>query len=103
MASVGLKNRIYPFIGALLVAILSFTVLFAGDNVGLSDNGDFRRVLLGNNLKYADETDHYYLFKEDYKMTVEGNTFFEKVKSVCETDKENEIYSSPHFVVIKLS
>lgn len=103
MTSVGMKNRIYPFIGALLTAILSFTVLFAGDNVGLSDNGDFRRVLLGNNLQYADETDHYYLFKEDYKMTVSGDTFYEKVKSVCETDKENEIYSSPHFVVIKLS
>ena len=78
-------------------------MLYLGDNVGLSDNGDFRRVLLGNNLKYADDTDHYYLFKEDYKMTVSGSTFSEKVKSVCETNKENEIYSSPHFMVIKLS
>lgn len=103
MTSVGVKNRIYPFIGAILVAILSFTVLFAGDNVGLSDNGDFRRVLLGNNLEYADETDHYYLFKQEYKMSVSGDTFLDKVKSVCETDKENEIYTSPHFVVIKLS
>ena len=103
MNSVSRKSRIYPIIGALLVIILSFSVLYLGDNVGLSDNGDFRRVLLGNNLKYADDTDHYYLFKEDYKMTVSGSTFSEKVKSVCETNKENEIYSSPHFMVIKLS
>lgn len=103
MNSVNTKNRIYPFIGALLVMILSFMVLFAGENVGLSDNGDFRRVLLGNNLRYADETDHYYLFKEDYTMSVSGDTFFEKIKSVCETDKENAIYSSPHFMIIKLS
>ena len=43
-----LKNnkRIFPLIGAIIVFILSFSVLYMGDNIGLSDNGDFRRVLL---------------------------------------------------------
>ena len=47
-----LKNnkRIFPLIGAIIVFILSFSVLYMGDNIGLSDNGDFRRVLLVNNM-----------------------------------------------------
>ena len=47
-----LKNnkRIFPLIGAIIVFILSFSVLYMGDNIGLSDNGDFRRVLLVNNI-----------------------------------------------------
>ena len=103
MNSVSWKNRIFPFIGALMVVILCSLLLYAGENVGLSDNGDFRRVLLVNNLEYADETNHYYLFKQDYKMTVHGETFKEKAKSVYRIDAENEIYSSPHIQVIKLS
>ena len=47
-----LKNnkRKIPLIGAIIVFILSFSVLYMGDNIGLSDNGDFRRVLLVNNM-----------------------------------------------------
>lgn len=103
MNNISWKNRIFPFAGALLVFMLCFSILYLGENVGLSDNGDFRRVLLANNLSYADDTDYYYLFKKDYKMTVEGDTFSEKAASVLETNKEQEIYTSPHFVIIKIS
>jgi len=97
------KDRIYPAVGAILVFILSFAVLYMGDHVGLSDNGDFRRVLLANNLEYENETDYYYLFKQDYKMTVEGDNAFAKTASVLATNKYWDIYSSPHFFFIKLS
>ncbi|MDO5396479.1 MAG: DUF6273 domain-containing protein [bacterium] len=97
------KDRIYPVIGAVMVAVLSFFVLYAGDNVGLSDNGDFRRVLLANNLEYEDESDYYYLFKQDYRMTVEGSNPVTKAFSVLRTNKDWDIYSSPHFFFIKLS
>ena len=103
LKSISRKNRIFPIIGALAAMILCFIVLYAGDNVGLSDNGDFRRVLLSTNLSYADDTNHYYLFKQNYKMPVSGDTLAEKVKSVCAINTEDEIYSSPHFQIIKLS
>lgn len=74
-----------------------------GDNIGLSDNGDFRRIMLASKMEYADETDYQYLFKQYYKMEVEGYDFADKVASVWETDTENEIYSSPHFIFIKMS
>ena len=43
-----LKNnkRIFPLIGAIIVFILSFSVLYMGDNIGLSDNGDLYFLFL---------------------------------------------------------
>ena len=103
MVSLKDNKRIFPLIGAIIVFVLSFTVLYFGNNIGLSDNGDFRRVLLVNNLEYADDSDYYYLFKQDYKMKIEGDSFWEKVSYLCETNNEEEIYSSPHFIIIKAS
>lgn len=97
------KNRIFPLVGAVIVFALCFCVLYMGENVGLSDNGDFRRVLLVNNLEYKDDTDYYYLFNQDYVMNIEGETFGEMLASTWKTDEENDIYNSPHFVIIKIS
>ncbi len=103
MISSDKNKRIFPLIGAIIVFVVSFSVLYLGNNIGLSDNGDFRRVLLANNMEYEDEDNHYYLFKQDYKMNVEGDTFPEKISYLCESNNEEEIYSSPHFVIIKAS
>ncbi len=97
------KKRIFPLAGAIIVLLLSFSVLYLGDNVGLSDNGDFRRVLIVNNMEYADESNHYYLFKQDYKMKVEGDTFFGKIHYLCTANSDEDIYSSPQFIIIKAS
>ncbi|MCD8391202.1 MAG: DUF6273 domain-containing protein [Firmicutes bacterium] len=97
------KNIIYPIIGAAAVFALCFIVLYGGENVGISDNGDFRRVLLVNNLEYKDDTDKYYLFKEDYTMKVEGDTLAQKLAFLWSENEEEDIYSSPQFFIIKLS
>lgn len=103
MVSLKENKRIFPLVGAIIVFVLSFSVLYLGNNIGLSDNGDFRRVLLVNNMEYENEDNYYYLFKQDYKMKVEGDTFWEKVSYLCESNNEEEIYSSPHFIIIKAS
>lgn len=97
------KSRLFPLIGAIIVCILCSCILYFGDNIGLSDNGDFRRILLASRMEYADETDYQYLFKQYYTMEVDGYDFTDKVASVWETDTENEIYQSPHFIFIKIS
>lgn len=97
------RQRILPLIGALIVCIICSCVLYLGDNIGLSDNGDFRRIMLASRMEYADETDSPYLFKQYYKMTVEGYDVGTQLASVWKTDTENEIYQSPHFIFIKLS
>ena len=103
MISLREHKRIFPLAGAIIVFVLSLCVLYAGQNIGLSDNGDFRRVLLVNNMQYENEDNYYYLFKQDYKMKIEGTTFGEKISYLCESNKEEEIYSSPQFVIIKAS
>ncbi len=99
-----IRGRILPILGAVIVFIVSLSVLYYGDNVGLSDNGDFRRVLLTNNISYKDDTDHYYLFKQDYVMDLSGaDNVFEAVYEAWQTNTEEDIYSSPHFLIIKIS
>lgn len=97
------NKRTLPLIGAIIVFVLVFCVLYLGDNVGLSDNGDFRRVLLVNNLEYENEDNYYYLFKRDYKMEIDGDNFGEKIVNLCHNNDAEEIYTSPHFVIIKAS
>ena len=72
--------------------------------MGLSDNGDFRRVLLTNNIEYADDTDHYYLFKQDYVMDLNNaDNVFTAMYEAWQKNDEEEIYTSPHFLIIKIS
>ncbi len=98
------RKRIIPIFGAVLVFVISFCVLYLGDNVGLSDNGDFRRVLLMNNIEYKDSENHYYLFKQDYTMKLENtDNISSAIASAWQTNKDEEIYKSPHFLIIKLS
>ena len=99
-----IRNRVIPAAGAVIVFIISFCVLYLGENVGLSDNGDFRRVLLMNNIEYRDSSNHYYLFKQDYTMQLEDESDFKNaVISAWKTNDKEEIYTSPHFLIIKLS
>lgn len=100
-----LKNnkRIFPLVGAIIVFVLCLSVLYMGDNIGISDNGDFRRVMIANNMEYENDDNYYYLFKQDYKMKIEGDSFREKVSYLWQDNKEGDMYSSPHFIVIKAS
>lgn len=97
------NKRIFPLVGAIIVFVLSFSVLYLGDNIGLSDNGDFKRVMLFNHMEYEDSENNIYLFKQDYKMKVKGNSFWEKIVYLCESDSGEEIYASPQFMVVKAS
>lgn len=99
-----LRERLIPIIGALIVFITCFSVLYLGENVGLSDNGDFRRILLTNNLEYKNPDDHYYLFKQDYTMKLKKeDNFLYSLIDVTKSNEDEEIYSSPHFLIIKIS
>ena len=98
-----LRMRILPVLGMIIVFIMSISVLYLGEPVGLSDNGDFRRVLITNNIEYKDETDYHYLFKREYKMELENSrSLFPALVSAWKTNNE-QVYRSPHFLIIKLS
>ena len=96
------RQRLAPTIGAIIVAIVCLCILYLGDNVGLSNNGDFGRVLRGNHMSEISHEDaDRYLFIQYYKMEVKGDTFSEQLKSVCRTN--DEVYYSPQFQIIKAS
>lgn len=98
------RRRGLPWLGALIVFAVSLLVLYCGENVGLSDNGDFRRVLLMNNIEYKDDTDKYYLFKEDYKMNLKSEeNLGDAISSAWATNENEEIYKSPHFLFVRVS
>lgn len=99
-----LRGRLIPVIGAVIVFFVSLSVLYMGEHVGLSDNGDFRRVLLSNNISYADDTDYHYLFKEEYVMDkLDERNVFTAMWTAWASNADEEIYSSPHFLLIKIS
>ena len=99
-----IRSHLFPAIGVVIVFIVCVCVLYLGKPVGLSDNGDFRRVLLTNNIEYKDEENHYYLFKQDYRMILENkDNLGGALYSAWQTNKEEEIYKSPHFLIIKIS
>ena len=69
---------------------------------GLSDNGDFYRIMKVNKLQFVDETDKAFTVKTSYSMELAGNNFFEKLMSTWETNDE-EFYYSSHCIIISLS
>ena len=98
-----LTNLFLPLTAACLVVIVSLLILFGGQNVGLSDNGDFARVMKVNRLYSVGDGRHSFLCQQYYTMELDGVTLGEQLKSLFATTMEDELYSSPHFVFIKLS
>lgn len=96
-------NSILPWAAAILIFFSSFAVLFWGENVGLSDNGDFGRVMKVNRITSEEETAHSFLFQQTYRMEIQGQGIGEQLTFLLSTTMEDELYSSPHFVFVKAS
>ena len=91
---------LFPIIGAVLVLFVCSIILNPG--YGLSDNGDFYRIMKVNKLQFVDETDKSFTVKNIYNMQLNGDNFFEKFISTFETNDKDFYYSS-HCIVISLS
>ena len=89
-----------PLIGALAVFFLSACLLTK--NVGLANNGDFYRVMKVNRISFADDTDQAWRYQSAYRMELEGTNFWQQLASTWSTAQE-ELYSSPHFIFVKLA
>lgn len=98
-----IKSKLFyllPIIGAILTFFICSITLNPG--YGLSDNGDFYRIMKVNKLQFVDETDKAFTVKTSYSMELAGNNFFEKLMSTWETNDE-EFYYSSHCIIISLS
>lgn len=92
---------IFVFIFSIILCNL---ILYNPQITGLSDNGDFTRVMLPNNIYYLDDTNVSHYFNQYYTMKIDGNNYFEIIFNLC---KENPLdtteYISSQFFFIKLS
>ena len=78
-------EKLYTRWGAVLLSALAFAVmlctLYAGEMIGLSNNGDFYRVIHANHLQYING-DTAFLFLPRYQITLEGATALEKLQNL---------------------
>lgn len=97
------KSKLFyllPIIGAILTFLVCSSTLKFG--YGLSDNGDFYRIMKVNKLQFVDEVNKAFSVKTSYSMELSGDNFFEKLMSTWETS-DKEFYYSSHCIIISLS
>jgi len=63
----------------ILVLIILGVSLYSCDTVGLSDNGDFKRVMVPNRISYEEEGREAFVFTDCFKLSFEGKEGFEKL------------------------
>lgn len=94
------SRHVVPFIAVILIGIICCSVLFTNGGSGLSDNGDFQRVMDANGLQMADSSHSRYVFKRHYTMALDENN---ELSSIFRTVEGQYLYKSPHFTFIKIS
>ncbi len=88
--------------GIILFCILFIGFSLYGDGmVGLSDNGDFLRVMIPHRIDYTPDGRTPFAFQRYYTLSLEGNTGEEKLWRMLFTLKEP--YPTTQNVFIKLS
>ncbi|HHW00874.1 MAG TPA: hypothetical protein GXX36_15160 [Clostridiaceae bacterium] len=73
------ENCPHVFLLAVLVLIVLAASLYLGDTVGLSDNGDFKRVIAPNRISYGEEDREAFVFTDRFKLSFEGKGEFERL------------------------
>lgn len=87
--------------GALALAIV-LCVLFAGEEVGLSNNGDFGRVMRASSLSFG-ETRPSYTYADTYTIDLSRDSWQENLGSILLGGAGLEEYPSLHVAWVRLS
>lgn len=99
-------RQFYEKYGALCLAVLAVVimslVLFSGGGAGLSNNGDFGRVMSTNSLEFADNNVPY-VYQDTFRMVFRGSSGGEKLWNLLFSLQGTETYPSVHLVFIRAS
>jgi len=101
LRTVSVQFRAIRLIPVLLVLIILGLTLYSHDTVGLSDNGDFKRVMVPNRIFYGEEGREAFVFTERFKLTFEGKGRFEKLYNSLFTLAQP--YATTQHIFIKTS
>lgn len=86
----------------ILALIIVLCVLFAGEEVGLSNNGDFGRVMRASSLFFG-ETRPSYTYADTYIIDLGGDSWQENLGSILFGRAGLEEYPSLHVAWVRLS
>lgn len=99
-------NKLYDRWGALVLALLALVLmcwtLFGAGGAGLSDNGDFGRILRTNSMEYAGEKTPF-VYRDEFTMTFRGGTRAEKLGNLLFSTEGLREYPSVHLIFVRLS
>ncbi|PKM94091.1 MAG: hypothetical protein CVU84_11565 [Firmicutes bacterium HGW-Firmicutes-1] len=98
------NKNLLPIAVGVVAIVITLLTLFSGENVGLSDNGDYPRFAHKNNIySLEDSTYPFYWFYDQYEMDIEGNTKLDKFTNFFKLSTVGNPYYSPHFIFLQLS
>jgi hypothetical protein len=95
------SENFYKLIMILVVVMVLAGTLFIGNTTGLSDNGDFNRVLVPNRIYYEEGSRESFVFTSRYKLSIVGKNTFDKIINTLFT-LDNK-YITTQNIFIKLS
>ena len=99
-------KTVYQKRGAMLLALLALLVmlltLFAGGMIGLSNNGDYYRVMGAQNLEWL-EADRAFLFEPDYAIVPAGETPQEQTADMVFSTERLDAYPSIHQLFVRVA
>ncbi|MGE5633558.1 MAG: DUF6273 domain-containing protein [Caulobacteraceae bacterium] len=85
-----------------MILLVQLYVLFAGETVGLSDNGDFARVMKPNYImNKIPAAEKRFVFVDDYYLEPEGSTVSEKLMNAALKLRDPMSYPSLQLLFIK--
>ncbi len=92
-----IKEKSFSLVTGIAVFIIIMLVLYQGDNIGLSDNGDYPRFAYRNYIMPLEKSEHpFYYYYDKYEMNLE--------KGIFEVNMDGgNPYNSPHFIFLQLS
>ena len=89
------------FLWAVVTAVLCLLILYGGKDVGLSDNGDYKRMMDTEGISYLQKNDNRYFFRRYYTMNITGDRKIEQIQSVLNTwDKGFYLSVQNYFVKV---
>jgi len=89
---------------SLLAVIIIIYVLFSGPPVGLSDNGDFDRIMHSNGLEYRVPTElRRFIYHNNYYISYKGETRLEELCNALFHIENFRNYPSLQHFFVKLS
>ncbi|MGI5928464.1 DUF6273 domain-containing protein [Pseudoflavonifractor sp.] len=95
-------DRFGPLLLAALAAVIMTLVLFTGGGAGLSNSGDFGRVLSTNSLDYAESTGSF-VYEDTFRMVFQGDSAGEKLWNLLFNLDNTAAYPSIHLVFVRAS